>query len=129
MTVVAVGSSGDYAIGSSMKFFPIYEGGAWCRARHALDTHLQSAGLGFEAKAALTALETSFSYGRLPALRVLLALPLRARTLLWNAMKAARRRPARWVQPPRPAWRRRRRTAVSASIRAGSTNAHRGFRG
>jgi len=87
---VTVGSSGDYAIGSSMKFFPIHEGGCLVSRRHALDTHLQSAGLGFEAKAALTALETSFSYGRLPALRMLLALPLRARTLLWNAMKAAR---------------------------------------
>jgi perosamine synthetase len=87
---VAVGSSGDYAIGSSMKFFPIHEGGCLVSRRHALDTHLQSAGIGFEAKAALAALETSFSYGRLPALRMLLALPLRARTLLWNAVKAAR---------------------------------------
>ena len=87
---VAVGSSGDYAIGSSMKFFPIHEGGCLVSQRHALDTRLQSAGIGFEAKAALAALESSFSYGRLPALRVILALPLRARTLLWNAMKAAR---------------------------------------
>jgi perosamine synthetase len=87
---IAVGSSGDYAIGSSMKFFPIHEGGCLVSRRHALDTHLQSAGIGFEAKAALAALETSFSYGRLPALRMILALPLRARTLLWNAMKAAR---------------------------------------
>lgn len=87
---IAVGSSGDYAIGSSMKFFPIHEGGCLVSRRHALDTHLQSAGIGFEAKAALAALETSFSYGRLPALRMILALPLRVRTLLWNAMKAAR---------------------------------------
>lgn len=87
---VAVGSSGDYAIGSSMKFFPIHEGGCLVSRRHALDTHLQSAGIGFEAKAALGALETSFSFGRLPALRMILALPLRARTLLWNAVKAAR---------------------------------------
>ncbi|MEW7849604.1 aminotransferase class I/II-fold pyridoxal phosphate-dependent enzyme [Massilia aurea] len=87
---VAVGGSGDYAIGSSMKFFPIHEGGCLVSRRHALDARLHSAGPGFEAKAALAALETSFSYGRLPALRVMLALPLRARTLVWNALKAAR---------------------------------------
>ena len=84
---VAVGSSGDYAIGSSMKFFPIYEGGCLVSRRHALDMRLQSAGAGFEAKAALNALENSFSYGRLPGLRALLALPLRAKDLLRDTLK------------------------------------------
>jgi dTDP-4-amino-4,6-dideoxygalactose transaminase len=90
---VAVGSSGDYAIGSSMKFFPIYEGGCLVSHRHALDTTLSSAGAGFEAKAALNALETSFAYGRMKALRIVLALPLHAKTLLWNALKARAHQP------------------------------------
>jgi len=89
---VAVGSSGDYAIGSSMKFFPIYEGGCLVSRRHALDAVLQSAGAGFEAKAALNTLENSFAYGRLQGLRALLALPLQAKTLLWNALKARTRK-------------------------------------
>jgi perosamine synthetase len=86
-----VGASGDYAIGSSMKFFPIYEGGCLVSARHALGAvGLRSAGAGFEAKAALAALEASFGYGRLPALRILLSLPLRLKSALWGALKARR---------------------------------------
>ncbi len=87
-----LGSHGDYAIASTMKFFPMYEGGALVSARHALDgVALRSAGKGFEAKAALATLEYAFSYGRLGALRALLALPLRAKDLLWRRIKAGRR--------------------------------------
>lgn len=85
---VAVGASGDYAIGSSMKFFPIFEGGCLVSYRHALPGGLNGAGAGFEAKAALAALETSFAQGRLPALRLGMALPLRLKSALWNWKKA-----------------------------------------
>lgn len=89
----AVGSWGDYAIASSMKFFPIYEGGALVSARHALTSaQLNSAGRGFEIKSALNALERSFDYGRLSLLKALLWLPLRAKSALWNMVK--RRAPA-----------------------------------
>jgi len=84
-----VGSYGDYAIASSMKFFPSYEGGVLVSSRHDLRAiALRSAGAGFEAKVALNTLEHSFAYGRLPALRLLLALPLRAKDLLWRLRKA-----------------------------------------
>jgi dTDP-4-amino-4,6-dideoxygalactose transaminase len=84
----AVGSWGDYAIGSSMKFFPIYEGGCLVSARHALAAPpAQSAGTGFEIKAGLNALENAFSYGRLPLVRALLWLPLRAKDLVWGLRK------------------------------------------
>lgn len=86
-----VGAWGDYAIASSMKFFPIYEGGCLVSARHSLGgVHLHSAGLGFEAKAALASLEKSFAYGRLRALRMLLRLPMRLKDLAWRAAKARR---------------------------------------
>ncbi len=85
---VAVGSVGDYAIGSTMKFFPIYEGGCLVSHRHRLDVALHGAGAGFEMKAALNALEAAFAYGRLPVLRMLLALPLRAKSALWGALKS-----------------------------------------
>ena len=86
-----VGATGDYAIGSSMKFFPIYEGGCLVSARHAIKSvRLRSAGAGFEAKAVLAALEASFAYARLPALRALLSLPLRLKSALWGALKARR---------------------------------------
>lgn len=84
-----VGSWGDYAIASSMKFFPIYEGGCLVSARHRL-TGAQpvSAGAGFEAKAALNALENSFAYGRLPLVRALLWLPMQLKAVLWRRRKA-----------------------------------------
>jgi len=86
-----LGSHGDYAIASSMKFFPMYEGGALVSARHALDrVVLQSAGKGFEAKVVLATLEYSFRYGRLGLLEALLALPLRAKDALWRRIKAGR---------------------------------------
>lgn len=85
------GTSGDYAIASSMKFFPAYEGGVLASRRH--DLHaiaLQSAGASFELKVALNTLERSFAYGRLAPLRLLLALPLRVKDALWRRRKAGR---------------------------------------
>ncbi|RNF31542.1 hypothetical protein NM04_06625 [Massilia aurea] len=101
---VAVGSSGDYAIGSSMKFFPIFEGGCLVSHRHALPAVPQGGGRGFEAKAALGALEASFAQGRLPILRAALALPLRLKTALWNWAKArTKARPNARGASPAPA--------------------------
>lgn len=86
-----LGSSGDYAIASTMKFYPMYEGGALVSNRHALDAvRLRSAGKGFEAKVALATLEHSFAYGRLSGVRALLALPLAAKDWLWRRIKARR---------------------------------------
>ena len=84
-----VGSYGDYAIASNMKFYPIYEGGALVSARHSLaPVALRSGGAGFEAKATLNALEDSFAYGRLGLVKALLWLPLASKDLLWRAIKA-----------------------------------------
>jgi dTDP-4-amino-4,6-dideoxygalactose transaminase len=86
-----VGAWGDYAIASSMKFLPVYEGGALVSARHRLDkVVLASAGAGFEAKVALNSLERGFDYGRLPAVRAALWLPLRAKGALWGLVKRKR---------------------------------------
>jgi len=84
---VAVGASGDYAIGSSMKFFPIYEGGCLVSRRHRLTDALRAAGAGFEGKATLNAVEASFAHGRLPLLRMALALPLWLKGALWQRAK------------------------------------------
>jgi perosamine synthetase len=84
-----VGSIGDYAIASSMKFFPAYDGGLLV-ARRPLDLGLRSAGAGFEIKALLNTLEHGFAYGRLPLLRAVLRPALRARDGLWGALKRRR---------------------------------------
>jgi perosamine synthetase len=84
-----VGSYGDYAIASSMKFLPIYEGGCLVSARHPLGAvTLSSAGFGFETKAALNAMEDSFSYGRLGLVKAILRLPLAFKDMLWGRIKA-----------------------------------------
>ncbi|MEW6372841.1 MAG: DegT/DnrJ/EryC1/StrS aminotransferase family protein [Pseudomonadota bacterium] len=83
-----LGSWGDFAIASSMKFFPIYEGGALVSSRRDLkNVTLRSAGSGFEAKVALNSLERGFAYGRLPAVRAALWLPLHAKAALWGMLK------------------------------------------
>ncbi|UUZ52118.1 hypothetical protein LP420_19240 [Massilia sp. B-10] len=72
-----------------MKFFPIYEGGALVSARHKLSAPQPALGLstGFEAKAALNALENSFAYRRLPLIEAMLWLPMRLKALLWRMVK------------------------------------------
>jgi len=86
-----LGSYGDYAIASSMKFFPVYEGGCLVSSRHRLDgIALQSAGAGFEAKVLINSVEGGFAYGRLPLLRALLALPMAVKNALWGVIKARR---------------------------------------
>lgn len=83
-----VGAWGDYAIASSMKFLPIYEGGLLVSARHSLrQVALRSAGPGFEAKIALASLEKAFAHGRLSAARAALWLPMKARDAAWGMLK------------------------------------------
>lgn len=80
-----LGAWGDYAVASSMKFFPIYEGGVLVSGRHSLDAvSLHSAGMAFEAKIALNSLERGFDYGRLPAVRAALWLPMALKKGLWR---------------------------------------------
>lgn len=83
-----VGSWGDYAIASGMKFFPIYEGGCLVSSRHSLASiPLHSAGLGFEAKVTLNTLEDGFGYQRLGMIRTLLRLPMGLKNFLWGQIK------------------------------------------
>ena len=83
-----LGSFGDYAIASAMKFFPIYEGGCLVSSRHHLSPlSLISAGAGFEVKAALNTLEKGFDYGRLPVLQKLVHIPLQIKNSIWNFLK------------------------------------------
>jgi dTDP-4-amino-4,6-dideoxygalactose transaminase len=87
-----VGAWGDYAAASSMKFYPVYEGGALVSSRHGLEgVALRAGGAAFEGKAALATLEKGFDYGRLALLRALLAPPLRLKDAAWSRLKARRR--------------------------------------
>lgn len=79
-----VGSWGDYAVASTMKFFPVYEGGVLVSARHSLErVRLRAAGAAFEAKIAFNSLERGFVHGRLRALW----LPLRLKDAAWSLLR------------------------------------------
>ncbi len=83
-----LGSFGDYAIASAMKFFPIYEGGCLVSSRHEIASlHLESAGPGFEMKVALNTLEKGFDYGRLKFLKNFIYLPMGFKDFIWNSIK------------------------------------------
>jgi perosamine synthetase len=84
-----VGSFGDYAIASSMKFFPVYEGGCLVSSRHSLKgVKLSSAGIGFEAKSAFNTFEKGFEYNRMGPVKLLLTLPIALKNLIWGQVKS-----------------------------------------
>jgi dTDP-4-amino-4,6-dideoxygalactose transaminase len=60
------GGHGDYAVASTMKFFPIYDGGVLVSARHSLDAiPTRSSDLRFQLKSAINILEQAADAGRL----------------------------------------------------------------
>jgi len=82
-----LGTYGDYAIASIMKFLPIDEGGCLASSKHSLDgIEMKSGGLFFNLKSALNTLELACEHGRLPWIRPLLELKNR----LWNLLKGKR---------------------------------------
>lgn len=84
-----LGSYGDYAIASAMKFFPIYEGGCLVSPSPAIDkVPLESAGLGFELKSAFNALEKGFAYGRMSFLKAVLSVPMWLKNFIWAGVKS-----------------------------------------
>lgn len=84
-----LGSFGDYAAGSLMKFFPINDGGfLTAPGTKSLGIRLEKGGKGFELKTALNTLEKSFIYKRLRGLEWVLWIPLQVKNLLWRWMKS-----------------------------------------
>ena len=83
-----IGSFGDYAIASTIKFFPTYEGGCLVSSRHSISSlHLESDGVAFEIRATLNTLERGFEYGRLGFLQKLIYLPMCLKNFIWGHIK------------------------------------------
>jgi len=84
-----IGGYGDFAIASSMKFFPIYDGGILASMNHSLtDIPTTSAGFLFEAKTALNVIENALAYNRLKVLRPLITWPLWLKDKIWSLIKS-----------------------------------------
>ncbi len=86
-----IGTTGDYAIGSCMKFLPIYEGGMLCSSKQNLDgISLSPPSVKFQLKSAANTLEASINYnrlGRLGRLGQSAKLFLKTKDIIWNLLK------------------------------------------
>lgn len=89
---VGVGQCGDYAIASSMKFFPMYDGGLLASNRYPLqDITLQRPSLTIELKSLVNTLERAIAYGRFGWVGWCLAKIMAAKSVLWQRLKSTTR--------------------------------------
>lgn len=86
-----IGSWGDYAAVSLMKFFPVYDGGCLASATHSLDDLALRAPSGrFEAKALLNSIERGLSYQRFPGMQAAAKGTVRVKDAMWRGFKRLR---------------------------------------
>lgn len=87
---LVVGQSGDYAIASSMKFFPMYDGGLLASNKHQLgDIALKKPPLTIDIKSMVNTLERAISYGRLGWVGWCLSKVMAAKNFLWQRLKSS----------------------------------------
>jgi len=87
---VGIGSIGDYAIASTMKFFPVFDGGILASKKENLaNIKLHPPPLAFQFKSALTVVERAASYDRLGLSGKLIKLASQIKDMLWGLIKAA----------------------------------------
>lgn len=86
-----IGSWGDYAAVSLMKFFPVYDGGCLASATHSLDDlALRAPSRRFEAKALLNSIERGLSYQRFPGMQAAAKGTVRVKDAMWRGFKRLR---------------------------------------
>lgn len=84
-----IGSFGDYAIASTMKFYPVFDGGILASAKLNLDTiMLAPPSLSFELKSTLTTIERALDYGRFGTLGKIFHILTRIKDRLWGWLKS-----------------------------------------
>lgn len=89
---IPVGTVGDYAIASSMKFFPCFDGGVLASSKHSLNTiQLEPQPTSLQLKSFFNIFERSIHYGRFGFLGKFLKAILKAKELTWNSIKRLRR--------------------------------------
>lgn len=85
----AIGTTGDYAIASCLKFLPIYEGGLICSTTRDLSAiPLSSPSLTFQMKSAINCLEMSVFYNRLGLFGRLINTTFKLKDKLWAYLKS-----------------------------------------
>lgn len=88
----SIGKTGDYAVASTMKFLPVYEGGLLCSATKRLDDIiLTSPGKTFQLKSLINTLENAIAYKRLGFTGRIIKKIFSIKNLLWNTIKKQQR--------------------------------------
>ena len=83
-----IGALGDYAIGSAMKFFPLFDGGVLLSAKHDLSNITQfRPQLLMEIKGSISVIEHAIQYKRLSSFRLPLKIALAIKDSLWGLAK------------------------------------------
>jgi perosamine synthetase len=83
-----IGTWGDYAAVSLMKFFPVYDGGCLISAKHTLDDlDLQRPSTRFEAKAFLNSIERGLFYQRFRGMQTAANTTLAIKDAMWRGLK------------------------------------------
>lgn len=86
-----IGTTGDYAVASCMKFLPIYEGGLICSTTKDLSNfRLSRPSLAYQLKSAINCLEVSVSYGRWKVLGQFFNTIFRLKDSFWTYIKSKR---------------------------------------
>jgi dTDP-4-amino-4,6-dideoxygalactose transaminase len=86
-----IGSWGDYAAASLMKFYPVYDGGCLASAHHDLsDIPLLHASGRFQFKSLFNSVERGLRYQRFPGIQVFSKLTLSLKDGLWSGYKKLR---------------------------------------
>lgn len=86
----AVGGWGDYAIASTMKFFPVYDGGILASTKHALTLpKLDAPGMRFQIKSFFNTLEKAIAYQRLGVFGKAVKCVVWIKEWSWNIIKGA----------------------------------------
>lgn len=84
-----VGYYSDYAIASTMKFFPVFDGGVLASNKHPLDQiNLEKPSPHMEVKAFLTVIERAISFNRLSFVGKIIGFFTRIKDFLWSSIKA-----------------------------------------
>ncbi len=97
---LGIGATGDYTIASSMKFFPIYEGGLLCSSKKNLDDlKLTPPDYKFQLKAVINTIEKSIYYHRLGLAGFFINALFYIKTLLWTELKKIRKNPSAKIGP------------------------------
>jgi len=83
-----VGSVGDYAVASSMKFFPVFDGGILASRESSLSSiKLRRPSFPFELKALSNVVERALNYDRLGSVASVIRFGLKAKDMLWQLLK------------------------------------------